>query len=113
MVTKVQPKHYAPENFCGVWKLKIKRNRVELVNTKTGQRGTSYCHPDDDFDIRDGIMYALVRAMVPFKLNRPYLLSELNLDTRTGLPGITLTGEDGATYTFTAKKVTRRGSGVF
>ena len=102
-----RPKNYTPDTFQGTWKLTIKRNKIELVNTKTGQRGTSYCHPDDTFNIQTGLMNALIRACVPFKLDREYDIHDLTLDTMTGAPGITMVGSDGNVYEFVARSVTK------
>lgn len=106
-----RPKHYAPNAFQGTWKLTVKRNKIELVNTKTGQRGTSYCHPDDTFDMQTGFANALIRACTPFKLDEMYSIHALALNTTSGAPGITLVGSDGNVYEFVARTVTKYKNG--
>lgn len=54
----MKPNNNAPKTIKGDYDLSIHGNKIVLVDNADGTTVESKCHPDDDFDIGDGIKQA-------------------------------------------------------
>lgn len=57
-IKKPKANNNAPNSIKGDYELYIHGNKIELFNQKDGMMVEAKCHPDDNFDIGDGIKEA-------------------------------------------------------
>ena len=55
---QLKPNNNVPKNIKGDYDLSIHGNKIVLVDNKDGTTVEAKCHPDDNFDIGDGIKEA-------------------------------------------------------
>lgn len=58
-----KPNNKAPKDVCGNYELTINGNAILLVDNKDGLTAESKCHPEDNFDIGEGVRQAFNNLM--------------------------------------------------
>lgn len=58
LICPKKPNNNAPKSIKGDYSLSIHGNKIVLVDNTDGATAEAKCHPDDDFDIGDGIKEA-------------------------------------------------------